>query len=97
MVVTHFIWHIFRKGMAYGYVEIDPGLLLLDQGEAEGYYYSGCYLTEFDFTLAPLWLMDRGMYEMPVQIHNTKDLYEALERLSPDFRAMSLDELGIFE
>ncbi|WP_159268832.1 hypothetical protein [Zhongshania aliphaticivorans] len=82
--------------MSRGNVDINPGYMLLDAGEAEGYYYSGCYMMEFDFTVAPLWLMERSMDIEPMPIHKPKDLYLALGNLIPKFRTLDLDELGIY-
>ena len=97
MLVTSLIWHIYRKGMSSGLVEIDPGYMLLDPGEAAGYYYSGCYFGVFDFEVAPLWFMDRAMYMEPIPIHKTKDLYIALCKWAPNFRFLDLDQLWIWE
>jgi hypothetical protein len=55
MLVDNLIWHIYRAGTSSGFVEIDPGCMLLDAGEASGYYYSGCFIVEFD--VAALWFM----------------------------------------
>jgi hypothetical protein len=97
MLVTSYIWHIYNQGVSGGFVEIDPGYMLLDQGEAAGYYYSGCYFAEFDFEAAPLWFMERAMCVEPIPIHKPKDLYLALCELAPNFRSLDLDQLGIWE
>ncbi len=97
MLVTLLIWHIYREGTSRGFVEIDPGYMLLDPGEASGYYYSGCYLVDFDFDTAPLWFMQRAMSMEPVPIHKAKDLYLALREWVPDFRSLDLEQLGIWE
>ena len=73
MLVTSYIWHIYNQGVSGGFVEIDHGYMLLDQGEAAGYYYSGCYFDEFDFEAAPLWLVEREMCMEPIPIHKAKD------------------------
>jgi hypothetical protein len=57
MLVDDLIWHIYRAGSSSGYVEIDPGYILLDAGEASGYYYSGYYIDDFD--VAELWFIRR--------------------------------------
>lgn len=95
MLVRRQIWLIYQKEVSSGNVDIDPGYMLLDAGEAEGYYYSGCYMMDFDFTVAPLWLMERSMAIEPTPIHKAKDLYLALCSLIPKFRTLSLEELGI--
>jgi hypothetical protein len=97
MLVTSLIWHIYKKGMSSGFVEIDPGFMLLDQGEAAGYYYSGCYFDEFDFEAAPLWLVERAMSMEPIPIHKAKDLYIALCEWVPNFRSLDLDQLRAWE
>lgn len=97
MLVDNLIWHIYRAGTSSGFVEIDPGCMLLDAGEASGYYYSGCYIVEFDFDVAELWFMERSMCMEPIPIHKPKDLYLALNEWAPNFRSLDLEQLGIWE
>jgi hypothetical protein len=97
MLVDNLIWHIYRAGSSSGFVEIDPEYMLLDAGEASGYYYSGCYIGEFDFDVSELWFMDRSMCMEPIPIHKAKDLYLALNEWAPNFRSLDLGQLGIWE
>ena len=96
MLIENLVWHVYREGMRSGVVEIDPGYMLLDAGEAAGYYYSGCYLAEFDFDVAKLWFMGRAMSIEPIPINKPKDLYLALNEWAPSFRSLDLEQLWIW-
>lgn len=96
MLVTTHIWHIYVNAATTGFVDIDSEYLLLDPGEAAGYYYSGCWIVEFDFDQAPLWFVKRSMTIEPIPIYKAKDLYRALSYWVPDFMSIDLTDMGIW-